>query len=363
MKFVGNIPVFGVPISNAMDQIRRCAVKAEKVALMADHHQGYSCPIGGVVAYDNQVSPQIVGYDIACGNKAVKTDMKLSDFNPKIANDMWNALSFGVGQVNDERVDHELFDNDLWKTSDLLSNQSMYDNSRNQLGTIGSGNHYVNIFADEDDYIWVGCHFGSRGLGHKTASHFMKLLGASDGIDADPCVVGLDTDLGKDYWQHMELAGNYAYAGRDWVCDKIVSILGAKIIDSVHNHHNFAWKETHRGIDLVVGRKGATPAFPGQRGFVGSSMGEDSVILVGVKNKKSFYSMSSTVHGAGRAMSRAKAAKGVILMGGGCDESPHAYKRLDSVLESHKGTVAIEHTLRPLVVCMAADGTVDPYKD
>jgi len=187
----------------------------------------------------------------------------------------------------------------------------------------------------------------------------------------------------------MKLAGRYAYAGRDWVCDRVVKILGARVLDSVHNHHNFAWRESHNGKDLWVVRKGATPAFPGQKGFVGGTMGETSVILEGIENEQSSLSLCSTVHGAGRVMGRME-AKGkrnktgewtrqpkvtqemmdnwmsgsrVELRGGGVDESPHCYKRLPEVLAEHSDSVRVLHKLKPLGVAMAGKDVYDPFKD
>src|ERR1035438_8929580 len=141
--------------------------------------------------------------------------------------------------------------------------------ARQQLGTVGGGNHYVDLFVDEAEQVWIGVHFGSRGLGHKTATFYLEEAGAtSNDMDAEPAFLHERTSAGADYIEAMKLAGEYAYAGRDAVCDKVLSILGAKEVESIHNHHNFAWKETHEGTDYWVMRKGATPAFPGQRGFV-----------------------------------------------------------------------------------------------
>jgi tRNA-splicing ligase RtcB len=261
--------------------------------------------------------------------------------------------------------------------------------ARQQLGTVGSGNHYVDIFADERDRVWIGVHFGSRGLGHKTATFFLSAAGAKDGIDVDPCVLRADSNLGADYLECMRLAGLYAYAGGDWVCDRVARILGANVLEAVHNHHNFAWRETHGGRDLWVVRKGATPAFPGQRGFVGGTMGETSVILEGVENELGNHSLYSTVHGAGRVMGRMEAKgkvnrQGVVtrepkvtqammdawvsgarveLRGAGVDESPHCYKRLPEVLAEHEGTIRILHTLTPIGVAMAGKDIYDPFKD
>jgi len=264
--------------------------------------------------------------------------------------------------------------------------------ARDQLGTVGGGNHYVDIFADEQDRIWVGVHFGSRGLGYKTATHFLKAAGGKDGMDVPPTVVPVNSMIGSDYLTGMRLAGRYAYAGREAVARHVVrEILGAKIMEEVHNHHNFAWRENHDGEKFWVVRKGATPAFPGQRGFVGGSMGDEAVIIEGVDSGESRDALYSTVHGAGRIMSRTAAKgkfervgskrirrdglvrhdemmkwvadRGVELRGGDVDEAPQAYRRLPEVLNAHAGTIRVLHTLRPLGVAMAGRDTVDPYKD
>ncbi|MCH7903860.1 MAG: RtcB family protein [Armatimonadetes bacterium] len=393
MKTIDNIIVYGDPIDEgAMSQIRTTLKTAARACMMADHHKGYAVPIGGVVAYKGAASPSGVGYDIGCGNKAVKLNVIAGDIDvPKILDETWGVLSFGIGLQNAETVEHELYEDPLWRESEFLRAKGgkMLQLARGQLGTIGSGNHYVDIFEDEDGFVWVGVHFGSRGFGHKTATHFLKQAGAKDGMDVEPCVLPLDSDLGEQYWKHMELAGRYAYAGRDWVCERVAKIIGGDVVDEVHNHHNFAWKEQHFGEEYVVVRKGATPAFPGQRGFVGGSMGDDSVIVEGVESTESEDIMYSTIHGAGRVMSRTRAAgkmdyrtrtrkggevteemmrewigkKGVHLRGGGCDESPHCYKRLDEVLEHHKSTIRVTHRLRPLGVMMAGGNEFDPYRD
>ena len=388
MKIIDGIPVWGQPDPGAMSQIKTCALTADRTALMADHHKGYAVPIGGVVAYRDSISPSGVGYDIACGNKAVRLDMPGSLLRAdikKIMDDLWKTISFGVGQRNAERVDHPLFDSNAWKCQAVAPLKEM---ARQQLGTVGSGNHYVDLFTDEQDRVWIGVHFGSRGLGHKTATWFLNKAGAKDGMDVEPCVIPTNTDLGEEYIECMKLGGEYAYAGRDWVCKKVAELLGAPILEEVHNHHNFAWREEHQGEQLWVVRKGATPAFPGQRGFVGGSMGEQSVILEGVENEDAKHSLYSTVHGAGRVMGRME-AKGkykngvclrpgrvtnemmagwldrgnVELRGGGLDESPDCYKRLPEVLQEHGDSIRILHTLTPVGVAMAGKDEFDPYKD
>lgn len=391
MQYVENIPIWGDPIDQgALSQIKTCALEADAVALMADHHKGYAVPIGGVVAYRDAISPSGVGYDIACGNKAVLLDIPASEVRAKIKpimDDIWRSLSFGVGLNNRQSVDHDLFDDPAWQ---IPAVKSLKQTARNQLGTIGSGNHYVDLFADELDRTWIGVHFGSRGLGHKTATYFLEAGGAKDGMDVAPLILPTASDLGEQYLACMALAGRYAYAGRDWVCAEVARILGANILEEVHNHHNFAWREPHNGVDLWVVRKGATPAFPGQRGFVGGSMGDISVILEGVDSPEAQTALHSTVHGAGRVMSRTAARgkinyrtgkviapgkisremmnewiqqQGVELRGAGTDESPHCYKRLPDVLNHHANTIKIVHTLQPLGVAMAGENEFDPYKD
>ena len=391
MKLIDNIPVWGEPVDeSALSQIKNCAKTADAAALMADHHKGYAVPIGGVVAYSESISPSGVGFDIACGNKAALLDLPASEIRAnirKIMDDIWGNLSFGIGLKNKQRVDHELFDDPAWK---LPAVRSLKDTARAQLGTVGSGNHYVDLFEDEQGRAWIGVHFGSRGLGHKTATFFLNAGGAKDGMDVDPLVLSVRSNLGTDYLACMHLAGRYAYAGRDWVCSEVARMLGANILEEVHNHHNYAWRETHNGQDLWVVRKGATPAFPGQRGFVGGSMGDISVILEGVESEEAKYSLFSTVHGAGRVMSRTAARgkinrktgqvikegavsremmmdwirrQGVDLRGAGTDESPHCYKRLPEVLGFHGSSVRILHTLTPIGVAMAGEHEFDPYKD
>jgi tRNA-splicing ligase RtcB len=252
-------------------------------------------------------------------------------------------------------------------------------------------------------------------------------------MDSPPVLLEVGTELGDAYIEAMQLAGEYAYAGRDVVVSKVLEILGAGAIHEVHNHHNFAWREEHGGRTYWVIRKGCTPALPGQEGFVGGSMGDDSVILEGVASDEATESLFSTVHGAGRVMSRTQAAgkvrrrkrwacahrdcdrvfdidgisahnpapkrgvcpdhpgsrvtkvwieeqvrqgqvdwpavqarlreQDIVLIGGGADEAPEAYKRLPEVLAAHAGSIRVKHTLRPLGVAMAGRDVQDPYKD
>ena len=404
--------VFGTHDDATRAQLAKVAEKARKVALMADGHVGYVMPIGGVAAYDNLVSVVGVGFDIACGNAAIRTDKTVADLGntgnqvtrrlTNLADEIADTLSFGVGRKNradDAPVDDPLFQDPAWDAVPPKHRQALQVKARQQLGTVGSGNHYVDVFADEAGALWVGVHFGSRGFGHTVASNFLALgQGAKWGerVPETEVLLPLDQPLGHDYWHLMELAGRYAYAGREWVARKVVSILNATELELVHNHHNFAWKETHEGEELVVVRKGATPAFPGQPGFIGGSMGDDAVIVRGAVStdpevtEVQRQALFSTVHGAGRVMSRTAAAgkrhrrsgrvlsqgritpammqewiaeKGVVLRGGGLDESPHVYRRLPEVLAAQGATIEVIHTLRPLVVVMAGAEEFDPYKD
>jgi tRNA-splicing ligase RtcB len=402
------ITIFGEHEPATLAQLEDVASRAERAALMADGHKGYVMPIGGVAAYRNQVSVVGVGFDIACGNAAIRTDLTLHgtrgllDRLPQLADEIQDTVSFGMGRKNradDAPMQHPLFESASWDALPPHARQGLKQKARSQLGTVGSGNHYVDVFVDESDSIWVGVHFGSRGFGHTVASGFLAISqGAKWGarVPEREVLLALDKPSGQDYWALMNLAGEYAYAGREWVARKVVSLLGGRELELVHNHHNFAWLEQHDNEPLIVVRNGATPAFPGQKGFIGGSMGDDAVIVRGTRASGTQTealqrgAMFSTVHGAGRVMSRTQAAgkrnwrtgkilqpgavsremleswvnkKGVILRGGGLDESPHVYRRLPDVLSAQQNTIEVLHHLRPLIVVMAGADQFDPYKD
>jgi tRNA-splicing ligase RtcB len=367
-----------------------------------------------------------------CGNKAARTNLAYEEIAsdlPRIMDEVFARISFGVGRRDGKAGDHSVIDE--IRAAEFAPQRELAKTAALQLGTVGAGNHYVDLFRDEEDRVWIGVHFGSRGFGHKTASGFLAL---AQGLDFDaraaegemmtpPVVFAADSELGRSYAEAMALAGRYAYAGRDVVVGEVLNILGATADLEVHNNHNFAWRETHDGEDVWVVRKGATPAFPGQLGFVGATMGEPAVILEGVDSPQSKAALYSTIHGAGRAMSRTQAAgkmgtrmecgvrdcdqwvsrrayqagercpvhptakmfkrrgrikpgkidfatvqaelaaKGIELRGGAADEAPGAYKRLDEVLAYHAGTVRILHRLHPIGVAMAPAETYDPFKD
>lgn len=357
-----------------------------------------------------------------CGNMAVRTNIYMHDepsplvINP-IMERIQETISFGIGRSNkDTSVEsHAIFDNPVWQ--DFKPVLSLKRKAADQLGTVGSGNHYVDLLVDDEGFLWVANHFGSRGLGHSIATGFLKLAQGkswddkpgNDSMDAPPTLIDTRTELGQAYITYMNLAGEYAYAGREYVIRQVLDILGnPEVTDSVHVHHNFAWYEDG---GWVV-RKGATPLYPGDRAFIGGSMGGasaivrgqtngvsvpsgTSVILTGDMNAISGYqnSLNSAPHGAGRIMSRTKAAgkfkkitttygkkirvrsgglvtpdmmreatQGVVVLGGGTDESPHVYKQLPEVLQAHP-YVEIEHWLRPIGVVMAGENEFDPYVD
>src|SRR3954447_10416865 len=431
---MATVKTFGDVDARSLEQLERCmaAGDADFGVLCADHHPGYSQPIGGAIAYEGHVSPSGVGYDIGCGNKAVSTELTGADLDAlggveRIMGEITRRISFGMGVPAQERTDHPVLDQ--IRDADFEPQRNLIQLAENQLGTVGSGNHYVNLMEDEQGRIWVGVHFGSRGFGHKTASGFLALAQglpfdgrAHEGeMDSPPVLFEVGSELGDAYISAMQLAGEYAYAGRDIVVAKVLEILGAEAVHEVHNHHNFAWPEKIEGRDHWVVRKGCTPARPGQEGFVGGSMGDESVILEGVESPDNEQALYSTVHGAGRVMSRSQAAgrirkrkayactmrdcpyvadregtcpehgkklrkvwiaeqvkpglvdwpavqarlreQGIVVVGGGADEAPEVYKRLPDVLAAHAGSIRVKHTLRPLGVAMAGRDVHDPYKD
>lgn len=433
--------VFGQPDDKTLEQAQNCVIAGSDMTLgatlCADAHVGYSQPIGLAVAYRGLVSISGVGYDIGCGNKAVRTGLKHDDVRadvPRLMQEISRKVSFGMGRKNDEKIDHPVLD--AIAKAPVVQQRSLTQLAVDQLGTVGSGNHYVDLGVDENGDVWIAVHFGSRGFGHKTATGFISLAHGNKFSDsahegdmmAYPTLLRDDGLLGQAYIEGMQLAGEYAYAGRDIVVDRVLKILGTSSNFEVHNHHNFAWKENHFEEDVWVVRKGCTPAFPGQLGFVGGSMGDISVVLEGVESKLSEQALYTTMHGAGRVMSRGQAAgrvkvrkvwqcscgreypvkqfaqgkdgssplcpvchskmhkhqveeikrkglvdwpawqqkltaSGIVVIGGGADESPEVYRKLDDVLKAHEGTIAVRHVIKPIGVVMAGADIKDDYKD
>lgn len=401
------IKIFGKEIidEKSIAQIERCIFENDIGVLTADAHYGYGHPIGGAVAYKNRISLSGVGFDIACGNKAVRTDIKADLIElPKIMDEIYSQISFGIGRKNNQPVDHQVLD----KISKAKFNpqRKLITLAKEQLGTVGSGNHFVDLFKDDEGYLWIGVHFGSRGFGHRTTMGFIALSKGKSfddkvnegSMDSPPILFDVKSELGQAYLEAIHLAGEYAYAGRDIVVDHVLKIIGnPQVTFEVHNHHNFAWREEHYGEKYWVVRKGCTPAFPNQLGFIGANMMNDSVIVEGIDSELSKQALYSTVHGAGRTMSRNEAAgkkkwkrdidgisrpvsigrgkvnfekvkyemkqRGIELRGSGADEAPECYKKLDDVISYMKNTIKVIFRLHPIGVAMAGSDVYDPYKD
>lgn len=407
--------IFGKEIvdEKTIKQLENCLLEDSIGVLTADAHYGYGMPVGGCVGYRDHISVSGVGFDIACGNKAVRTNIKAIDIDTsKVMDEIYRRISFGVGRPNNEKVEHEVFEK-IHKAI-FRPQVKLMELAKSQLGTVGSGNHFIDLFTDSEGYLWIGVHFGSRGFGHKTATGFLALAQGkkfgdkvSEGsMDAKPVLLDFKSELGQDYFSAMLLAGDYAYAGRDTVVTKVLEILdNPEITFEVHNHHNFAWMEEHFGEKYCVVRKGCTPAAPGQFGFIGANMRDQSVIVQGVDSLSSKNGLYSTVHGAGRVLSRTQAAgkkkwlpgpdgkkrpqiiapglinfeetkremnsRHIELRGAGADEAPECYKKLAEVLayqgldpiSKDKQTITVEYVLTPVGVCMAGEETYDPFKD
>jgi tRNA-splicing ligase RtcB (3'-phosphate/5'-hydroxy nucleic acid ligase) len=399
---LNRLTIFGETLIDeaCIKQIERCYnPNTDWAALTADAHYGYGHPIGGVVAYKDKISLSGVGFDIACGNKAVRTDIDAKDVDiERVMDAIFKEIGFGLGRPNPKPVDHPVFDS--ISKAEFRPQRNMMSLAMEQLGTVGGGNHFIDLFEDEAGKLWIGVHFGSRGFGHRTTSGFIAISKGrnfgdsvpSGNMDAPPILFDAHSMIGQDYLAAMRLAGEYAYAGRDVVVDKVLTILSTKANFEVHNHHNFLWEEEHFGEKYYVVRKGCTPAFPEQWGFVGANMSDISVIIKGKDSELSQQGLYSTVHGAGRILSRTKAAgkrkfvkgravvvqagevdfkkvkkvmkaQGIILRGGAADEAPQCYKSLQSVLAHHEGTIDVMHRLRPIGVAMAPEDSFDPYKD
>lgn len=396
-----NTLIFGRDIIDraAIEQFDRCVGPDDIGVLNADAHHGYRHPIGGAVAYRDKISLSGVGFDIACGNKAVRTNIRAADVEiARVMDEIFQRISFGVGRKSKEPIDHPVLERIAH--AEFKPQRKLLTLAAEQLGTVGGGNHYVDLYRDEEGWLWIAVHFGSRGFGHRTTMGFIALSHGRSfddhvpegSMDAPPILFDAASELGQDYLAAIELAGAYAYAGRDIVVGKVLDILGARATYSVHNHHNFLWREEHFGQLWWVVRKGCTPAFPGQPSFIGSTMGDIAVVVEGTDSELSRRALYTTVHGAGRTLSRTQAAgkrrwrrgrwvqvspglinfeqvkvqlrtQGIELRGGGADEAPQCYKPLREVLARHEGTIRILWTLYPLGVAMAGERDFDPYKD
>ena len=352
-------------------------------ALMPDAHSGYGLPIGGVLATENAVIPYGVGVDIGC-----RMCLSIFDINPNellqkenyFAREINEATLFGSGAQFDRAADHEVMDNKLFYQLPLLIN--LHGRAWKQLGSSGSGNHFVEFGAVEigehdevlgveaGNYLGLLSHSGSRALGANIANHYTNIAISKRRLPGDAknlAWLTLDEEEGWEYWLAMNLAGDYASACHHIIHEKIAKQLGRKPMKMVENHHNFAWKETlstdEGNREVIVHRKGATPAGKDVLGIIPGSMTADGFI---VKGRGEAASVNSASHGAGRKMSRSKAIQSVTdkdfknelkkfsvkLLGGGLDESPFAYKDIEVVMQSQKALVDVVGRFTPKIVKM-----------
>lgn len=371
-----------------MDNAMRLPVSVAG-ALMPDAHVGYGLPIGGVLATTpDTVIPYAVGVDIACR-------MRLSIYpeSPSIfvkqADRLELALKtqtrFGAGGVwePDRRADHPVLNDPAWSATKLL--RSLYDLACEELGTSGSGNHFVEwgIFTltkdDEQlglkdrEYLALLSHSGSRGPGYQIADYYSRLaMSLHPGLDRSVrhlAWLSLHMQAGQEYWLSMELAGRYASANHYVIHQRLSEAMGLTPIVVVENHHNFAWRErlpdpvTGREQEVIVHRKGATPAHRGVLGVIPGSMGDPGFVMRGQGDVASLY---SAAHGAGRALSRKAAMKkiskaerdryleerGITLLSAGLDESPQAYKPIEAIIALQSGLIEIVGRFSPKIVRM-----------
>jgi tRNA-splicing ligase RtcB len=360
-------------------------------ALMPDAHVGYGLPIGGVLATENAVIPYAVGVDIACRMKMTVLDIPLRDLEQKqerLTRAIEAETRFGVGANFKQRRAHDVLDAD-WSVSPITKQNK--DKAWSQLGTSGSGNHFVEfgLFTAHGPiasagqskelpagtYVALLSHSGSRGTGAAVCDHYSKI--AFDQFPDLPSELkrlawlSLDSQEGQEYWNAMELMGQYAAANHACIHRHIAENLGAQVLLDLEHHHNFAWKERHviGGVEreVIVHRKGATPAGAGVLGIIPGSMATPGYVVSGKGNAESLNSAS---HGAGRAMSR-KAAnekfnwkdvnrflseRGVTLISSGLDEVPMAYKNIREVMEAQRDLVTVLGQFDPKLVKMAPAG-------
>lgn len=353
-----------------------------KGALMPDAHVGYGLPIGGVLAADNVVIPYAVGVDIACRMKLSVLDMPSSLLDDSKDTRLKEALEqetrFGIGASFKKRRSHQVMDEN-WSVSPVT--RKMKDTAWAQLGTSGSGNHFVEFGTIElfDDsfgvepgtYLALLSHSGSRGTGAEVCKYYSAL--AQKACRQLPremmrlAWLDLKQTEGREYWQAMELMGRYSAANHELVHRHIVERLGAAVLFGVENHHNFAWQEVHDGRRVVVHRKGATPAWEGQAGIIPGSMASSAYVVRGRGKPDSLCSAS---HGAGRNVSRTQAKKQfswhqlnellaknkVTLLSAGIDESPMAYKNIDEVMAAQGDLAETKARFFPRLVKMAPAG-------
>ncbi len=348
-------------------------------ALMPDAHYGYGLPIGGVLATENEIIPYAVGVDIGCRMALSIFDLpseRLTTQNAQFQAILNENSRFGFDTFDDPR-DDEVLHRSLFQEIPLL--KKLKDKARKQIGSSGSGNHFVEFgvleLTEKDNalgvkpgrYVALLTHSGSRGLGANIAKHYTKLAMETCRLPQEAkhlAWLSLDQEAGQEYWLAMNLAGDYASACHRHIHERVHEALGSELLARVENHHNFAWKEQLAdGRDVIVHRKGATPAGEGILGIIPGSMTAPAYVIQG---KGEMRSLQSASHGAGRQLSRTKAKKqfnyrelkahlkekGVTLIGGGLDESPFAYKDIQAVMSHQVDLVDIVGIFKPKVVRM-----------
>jgi tRNA-splicing ligase RtcB (3'-phosphate/5'-hydroxy nucleic acid ligase) len=368
---------------DAVAQMRTAArlPVAVRGALMPDAHPGYGLPIGGVLATENAVIPYAVGVDIACRMRLSVLDVPPQELErsvPALAAVLEDETRFGIGAHFAEPRDHEVLDAD-WAVTDVT--RRVRDRAAMQLGTSGSGNHFVEfgvLTLDRPDlglaagrYLALLSHSGSRGAGAAVADHYTRLAMAAHpelpGAMRHLAWLDLDDDAGRGYWAALELMGAYAAANHDLIHRGVAEALGAAVLAGVENHHNFAWREVHDGREVVVHRKGATPAGEGVLGVIPGSMATPGFVVRGRGEPESLRSAS---HGAGRVMSRRQARRtfawrdvrprlaeaGVTLLSAGIDENPGVYKDITRVMDAQRDLVDVVARFDPRIVKMADAG-------
>lgn len=375
---------------NALEQMdAACHLPvAVRGAVMPDAHLGYGLPIGGVLATEGAIIPWAVGVDIACRMKLTVFEMKdhhVKGKRDKLAKIIEDNTAFGIGSAfrREDRLDHPVLEKD-WNISKVTKSQRT--KAWKQLGSSGSGNHFVEFgFVEVEDgeldmddgvYLALLSHSGSRGPGATVATHYADLA-----QEIHPQLpknlrklawLDMDSHEGQEYWRAMNLMGDYASACHAVIHDKVTEALGAEIVTSVENHHNFCWKEEHDGKELYVHRKGATPASEGELGVIPGTMVHPAYI---VRGKGDADSLRSASHGAGRVMSRSQAKReltqkdiesslnhaGVTLLSSGLDEAPHVYKDIDEVMAEQEDLVEVVGKFTPKIVKMAPPG--EPPED
>lgn len=355
-------------------------------ALMPDAHQGYGLPIGGVLATKNAIIPYGVGVDIGCRMALSVYDIPESHFyenEAKYKRELIAHTKFGAGHGYHGRYksSHDVLDRKEFSLTPFIKN--LQDKAWSQLGTSGGGNHFVEFgiieFAEKDEilniekgnYVALLTHSGSRGMGATIAGHYTRLAKQICKLPQEAsnlAYLDMNSQEGQEYWLAMNLAGDYASACHQVIHDKMQKAVGATVLAKVENHHNFAWKEIWNNEEVIVHRKGATPAAKGVMGIIPGSMTAPGFL---VRGKGEASAINSASHGAGRQMSRTQAVKnitkadmsavlkehGVTLVGAGRDEAPMAYKDITVVMEAQKELIDVVAKFTPKLVRMADDGS------